>query len=187
MPQTAKGKLVTPVGFDPTGVLLPLHFDTSGRLIVSADVVADPIDVNIVSPTEPFGVSLDAQTINPSVVPLPYKLYSVSGVSQIKAFGNAINATTTIYTVTTNKKFYLCSMDIFINNTSAAIKGSVVNLSTSVPAIYLTYQFFALATNIFGKYMSFPQPIEMAAGDTLDVVATGAGSTTYCAIHGYEL
>ena len=108
--------------------------------------------------------------------------------TQVSTYGNAINATTTIYTVTTGKTLY-CSVAVYsVQNESGSAGNSYILVSNASDVIqYIFVRRRVPAGDGSSEALSFCPPLEIPAGYKLKAYSQIADLRTTFYVHGYEI
>ena len=110
-----------------------------------------------------------------------------TGATQDAAYGTATNQTTTLYTVGAGVSFYITAMTISAEAVSAGGGVSTLKLGSGDILMY------AYADGLAGQKMNSNQavslmfPIEVAAGDTIQLISPNGNVVAYATVWGYYL
>jgi len=96
--------------------------------------------------------------------------------------GEVTNGTTTLYTVPAGKIFYMISMNLSSKETNSST-GAVNGKAAGIVFIANVLQ----ANDTFNYSGSFPIPIKLTAGQTIQVISYGANIYGALRVQGYEV
>lgn len=99
--------------------------------------------------------------------------------------GGATNATFTLYTVPEDKEFYVIALQLYWKGLAANVPETVQLDVGGDTAIEMS------STDLDNDHdaivMSFPVPIKMAVGETVQVISDGVNITAIANVVGYEI
>lgn len=95
-PSQPAGRLVTPVAFDPSGLLLPLHVDANGQLLVTPGVIAVwayPDVSQVLASAEAVNATVTAYTVTAGKTGYINNIYisSTNGTATLRTVNLTIN------------------------------------------------------------------------------------------------
>lgn len=150
----------------------------------------EDLSTPLVPKIPPIKLSADAFSI-PKENIAPQQIFSKSDYPTIKRIfveGGARNASSTMYTVPTNKIFWLIACTL-----SAGFNGPIANEAKlwtgggTTVFLRLEGEGVAADAGIHATSISYPIPMEMTAGETIVLKSDDAGIGANATIFGYEL
>lgn len=118
---------------------------------------------------------------------LLHDVYDISGTIRVLKFGEAENATTTIYTVPANKKAYLTSVFCHISNASAGGRTSDIQILDASAVEIMRWRIAAVAGALNVMAISFAVPIILTAGEKVNLMSPAALTYIRGSVTGYEM
>lgn len=163
-------------GIDTSNQSRPLLLDASGNVIVSVS--------QLTSTGGKFHIDASGRSYP---VIFPHEAHLLPGSNQILKYGEANNATNTIYTVTAGKVFYMTSIFCHISNASAVGGAVTVELHNAIPSKQMEWKNAAVAgaLNVFS--IGFAVPIKVDTGWSVKIVSSVLNQYIRASITGYEI
>ena len=117
----------------------------------------------------------------------PHSVFDVDGVSQVLKYGEAVNTTSTIYTVTTGKTLYLTSLFAHISNSSAG--GNVVDFQiyNDSAVLQMQWRLAAVAGALNVMAIPFSTPVKLLSAWTVALKSPAALVYIRGSFTGYEV
>ena len=120
-------------------------------------------------------------------VPLLHGVWDLAGVEQVIEYGSVKNQYKVLYTVPPATVFYLTSLYMWVERTTAGTLGAYVGLRDELGAPVKVWSMTPTAISIQTLGLSFPAPLWLKAGGKIDYESQRAEITLKVTITGYSL
>jgi hypothetical protein len=117
------------------------------------------------------------------IIPAEHLIYGATGATPVIVAENAVNQTTTLYTVPANKSAYWTDLILAIKSTSDDFQLVLIEFTDDSESAAYDYYFWVAPWDTFNVQISLKRAVKMDEDDTLTIISPDAKVNVYATAH----